>query len=59
MNRGVLIPAIGVGLQPWELVYTGATNWGAWDPRAATGQSGCLSPASRGIHIIHINIYFH
>lgn len=51
------VPATGVGLQPQGLVCPGACSWGDWDPEAANGQTGWLSPAAGGIHIgVHINI---
>lgn len=28
----------GVGLQPWQIIYTSGTNWGAWYSKAALGQ---------------------
>lgn len=34
------------------LVYPGASNWGDWDPWAATGQTEGVSPAVERIHFV-------
>lgn len=44
------VPAITVGLQPWELPCPGARMWGDWDPGAVTEQTEDLSPVAGGIH---------
>jgi len=49
-----VIPAAGVGLQPQRLICPGARDWGDWDARAATGQTGCLSAAAGGIYLVHL-----
>lgn len=49
-------PAAGAEQQPRGVVCTGTSNWGHWDPRAATGQTECLSLAPGGTHTVHMFI---
>lgn len=34
-----------------------ASKWGDWDLGADTGQTGCLSLVTRGIHLVYMCIY--
>lgn len=45
--------AAGMGLCPWGLIYPAAME-GYWEPEAVTGQTGRLTPADGGIHIVHM-----
>ena len=37
-----------------KVTCPGASNWGGWDPGAATGQTGCLSSSAAGNHSAHV-----
>ena len=47
------MPAAGMGLWPWVLMCPCDSNWGNWDPGAATGQADCPSSAKGAVHIVH------